>query len=225
MTGDTDLPTVPRSGNVLDLDALEAQRREGRGDALEVKWQGTAYTLPVELPMEAVEELAAMAEVEDIDEDADPQLAAAALKQVSRGLDGGLAVLFCTELTLPERPDDWPADQDWHVGNPHVHSDDCAWRTFCRTRPSLETRMALVNGVWAAYGISLGEALAPTQQLAAGGRPSARTSRASTSSTRATSGAGAKAPGDRQPRTPRKAAAAKKAPAKKAASSRRRAAE
>lgn len=211
MTDDT---TVPRTGNVLDLDALEAQRREGRGDALEVQWRGTTYRLPVELPMEAVDQLATMADVPEVAEDAAPEEAAKALRAVSKGLDGGLAVLFCGCAELPEKRPDKP-------GN---HEPECPWVGFSRTRPSLETRMALVEGVWAAYGVTLGEALAPAQQQPAGGRRSAQTSSGGMGSTPADSTAGGvKQPADRQPKKRATKAPAKKAATKKAASSRKRA--
>lgn len=199
--------TMPREGNRLDLDALEAQRREGRGQALSVAWRGVDYLLPVELPAEAAEELANMADVQEVAEDANPAEAAAAMRKVSRALDGGLAVLFCTCPGLPDK-----------AHKAKSHPDTCQWPTFCRTRPSLETRMDLVNGVWAAYGVSLGEALAPTEQPVIGGRRSVQTSDASTGSTSTTSTVGVKAPADRQPKAkPVKKAAAKRAPRKPAA--------
>lgn len=208
----TDLPTVPLEGQTLNLDALEAQRREGNGQALKVTWRGHDYLLPVELPMEAIDQLATMADVEDVAEDAEPAVAAAAMRKVSRGLDGGLAVLFCTCPALPEKA----------PHKPKSHPAECQWPKFCGTRPSLATRMALVNGAWAAYGVSLGEALAPAEQSATGGRRSVQTSNGSTGSTSETSTAGVKAPADRlQPKRP----PAKKAAAKRAAPRRKPAAE
>lgn len=186
----------------LDLDALEAQRREGRGDALQVTWRGRDYLLPAELPMEAVAYLSAMADVQEVPDDADPAEAAKAMQKVSKALDGGLAVMFCT---CPE-----PPEKKVHLAK--SHEGDCQWPTFTRTRPSLDTRMALVNGVWEAYGITLGEALALTQPQPASGRPSEQTSNGTTGLTPATSGGGVKAPADRKRPAKKKAAAPKRAP-------------
>lgn len=210
MNNDPDslLPDVPREGAVLDLDALEAERREGRGTALEVKWRSEVYVLPIEMPMEAVEELATMATAPDIPDDATNEQMAAAMAHINKGLDGGLAILFCSCTVLPVTDlEGKPLD----VRKAANHETPCQWARFLATRPSIETRMSLVRGVWAAYGVSLGEALAPLTQSASTTAPSEQTSNGSTAATPATSGRG-KAPADRQRKTP-----AKRAPARKRA--------
>lgn len=180
MAAKDDVPDVPASAGVLsiDLDRERAARREGRGDNIEVTNHGVRFLLPVELPVEAVEPLAALAELEEDDD----TLETVQLRLIRESLEGGLAVLFCNEPEPPAGPDGKPA---WEVGQ---HSVTCQWREFRDTRPSLDDELALWAGLFAAYGTSLGEALASLDSSASDGAPSQLTSSGSTASTRARSG-------------------------------------
>jgi hypothetical protein len=169
-------PDLPAPADVVDLDRARAARREGHGDAIEVRNKGQAFRLPIEMPIDAVERLADLAELGEKATVLTGADASRALRQVSVILDGGLAVLFCDE----EKP---PKD-----GEPHA--DGCQWPRFLDTKPTLNDKVALVEGVFAAYGVSLGEALASTASSATGGRRSPRTSKTTTGSTRGTSGGG-----------------------------------
>lgn len=145
----------PRSVTV-DLDAQRAARREARGERVEVVLGGIVYQLPAELPLEAVEPLAQLAELQDEDgELAEGVTEAGQLRIVRTALAASLAALICDEGL--DSPRD---DEDQVLAAVSAHSDSCAWPSFSRQRPSLEDQLALWEGLFDAYGVSLGEALA-----------------------------------------------------------------
>lgn len=193
----TDNAASSSGGLVLDLDAKRTARREGRGDAIEVRNKGVVFRLPPELPADAIEPLSALAELpEDAEENAD------ALGTIRVSLEQGLAGLFCTEEKVPC---DDATGYPQHL--PAGHTTDCQWPLFLDTRPSLDDELELWAGLFGAYGVSLGEALASLESSASDGTQSKPTSGATAArSTRATSGAGNRAT---------RRATAKKTPARK----------
>lgn len=174
---------TPKSGAVrIDLDAAAAARREELGaPEIEVTFRGRPYRLPVELPLEAVEPLAELGEMEDLTEEqaAGPD-GVKQLRLVKTRFESGLAMLFCNEMPRPEPADDGTV----------THGSGCQWAEFKRSAPSLEDLTALWNGLFAAYGTTMGEALASWRSAASDGAPSKRTSSGGTGSTRGRSGAG-----------------------------------
>lgn len=164
--------TVP-SASVVDLDKARAVRREGRGDNLEVVNKGQRFLLPVELPVDAVGPLAGLADLPDRDEEAPGE---DELVQIRTALEGGLAALFCDEQPLPLGEDDQVPTRG------SEHSAECAWRRFLGTRPSLDDELELWAGLFAAYGTTLGEALASLDSSQSGGRPANQTPKGSTAS-------------------------------------------
>lgn len=165
----------------IDLDAAAHARREERGvPAIEVTFKGRAFRLPAEMPLDAVEPLADLADLPELtDEQQDGAEGAAQMRTITARFELGLATLFCDEDPAPE------ADADGTV----THGDGCQWRVFKRSRPTLEDLMALWSGLFAAYGTTMGEALASLRSAGSDGAPSPATSGGTTRSTRARSGA------------------------------------
>lgn len=153
----------------LNLDAQRAARREARGGHVEVTLGGEVFALPPELPLEAIEPLADLADLDELD-DADSKGQAAQLRQTRLALAASLAALFCDEGLVAPRDED-----DKVMGAPSEHAASCAWRRFAAHRPSLEDQLQLWEGLFEAYGVSLGEALARFGSAATTGAPSSTT--------------------------------------------------
>lgn len=166
----------------INLDAMAQARREERGTpAIEVTFKDRTYTLPAEMPLDAIEPMADLADLPELtDEQQDGPEGAAQMRLINKRFADGLAHLFCDENPAPE------PDADGNV----VHGGDCQWRAFERSRPTLEDLMALWNGLFAAYGTTMGEALASLRSAGSDGARSRRTSGGTTGSTRKRSGAG-----------------------------------
>lgn len=164
---------APAGPQVVDLDKARAIRREGRGDNLEVINKGERFLLPVELPVEAVGPLTALADLEDASDDGPGQ---DQLQTIRDALEGGLVVLFCDE-TEPPRD-----DAGLVPARVMAHATGCSWRRFLGTRPSLDDQLELWGGLFGAYGTSLGEALASLDSSPSGGRPAKATAGGSTAS-------------------------------------------
>lgn len=162
---DDTTPSTPAGAgaSVVDLDKARAIRREGRGDNLEVVNKGQRFLLPVELPVDAVAPLAGLANLTGGDDD--ENVDQGELETIRQALEGGLAALFCDEGEPPLDDDDQVAT------SAKAHAEACAWRRFLATRPSMDDELELWAGLFAAYGTSLGEALASLDSSPSGGRP------------------------------------------------------
>lgn len=136
-------PPAPATPGVIDLDAMRAARREAAGASIVVGFGGQEFHLPVELPLDAIEPLADLAELQDQPDDATEQEQVAQLRQVRGAMEASLSALF--------GPDEWPRFRD--------------------LRPTLEDMLALWESLFLQYGTSLGEALARTESAASGGAP------------------------------------------------------
>lgn len=157
----------------LNLDTARAARQEARGASFEVTLGGEDFALPSELPVEAVEAFADLAELQDVGEDdaeLDGPASAEQLRAVRHALSASLAVLFCDEGLDEPRDDD-----DRLLASPAEHGKACAWRRFAAHRPTLEDQLALWEGLLDGYGVSLGEALARTGSPVTTGAPSSTT--------------------------------------------------
>ena len=168
----------------LDLDAAAAARREGSfPDGIPVTYGGTVFTLPAELPAEALDPLLGL------DVDMASIMAAAAKVQATaseaeaRAAGGG--VLIDALLANPNLPLDVVKAIKASLA---VLFGPEQWEAFLAKKPSIPVYAGLVKGLWRAYGVSLGEAFASPASSAAAGETLNSTSSAPTDSTPAAPG-------------------------------------
>jgi hypothetical protein len=188
MTEPTTTPTV--NDGVIDLNASRAARREGKARELRITLGDAHITLPPEFPLDALSPLT------DVDLDLGMVVAARDPEQMLRDLatarpaivveavKAGKAVLeglFCSCGA-------YVANLSLLPGEDREAHEECQWSAFIAERPSGQDLAALGKGLLAAYGVSLGEALASSGSAGSGGTTSRQTSSGTTTSTRAKRG-------------------------------------
>lgn len=185
--------------DILDLDADRASRaaqREGKGASLPIRFGGEKIAdLPVELPLDVLLPL------REIDEDL--ALMFRTVMQMASQQTGEASRMDATNLVV-----------DLLVSNPNLPTvmlDTAAqigrnlltvegYDKFIAQRPSREDIGALIKGVFRYYGVSLGEASAPSDSSDSGGATSNTTSSSTSDSTPEVSGPTPDAP--QTPQTP-----------------------
>jgi hypothetical protein len=159
--------------NFIDLDEQRNARREGRGEDVQVKFNGNVYSLPAELPSEVFDPLLDMKEdlagivraVATVAAKANAQTVEVVMRvltehptlpvQVIDILRGSLITLFGLEQ----------------------------WERFQASRPSINDIFALFMGLSRMYGVGLGEASGSSASSESDGANSQPTTSSSTEST------------------------------------------
>jgi hypothetical protein len=202
--------TYDDTAGVIDLGADRVARREGKATEIRIRLaaEQEPVVIPVELPVDALAPLKAL----DLDKDMGLLFQSRDASKVEQTLRDLLTIrpalatdllaagkaclerLFCSSVEAVyagEKLTEPGCDVDAVDSNKRpapVHGKDCQWPRFVSWRPSGQDYVALIRGLWTAYGASLGEAFTPSASSGSGGATSRRTSNGSTRSTRAASG-------------------------------------
>lgn len=166
----------------LDLDAAAARRESSFPGGIPIKLGGETFTLPAELPAEALDPLL------DLDVDMASIVASAARVQATgdtdEAKDVGGQILIEALLSNPNLPVD--VIRGVYASLAVLFGEE-QWALWLTKKPSIPTYAVLLRGLWRAYGVSLGEAFASAAPSASDGETSSPTSKGSTGSTRAAS--------------------------------------
>lgn len=166
---------------LIDLNAersARAARREGAGQAVTVQYKDDTFELPVELPASIIDRL--------LDPEVEiAQVLIVALRAFKAGSERSGELIMATLADQPDLPAGFMRAV---LGAMEALFGADQWATFQAHDPSLQDFVALVRGLFASYGVGLGEALSSSASAGSAGTTSKPISGASTPSTPATSG-------------------------------------
>lgn len=168
---------------LIDLNAersARAAKREGKNEAVKVPFGKETYVLPAELPATVAETL--------LDPEVEiAQLIFAAIQAFKSG-EGDENTAGAIASVLASRPDLPIGFVRAVYGAIEQLFGSEQWASFQAQQPSAQDMVALVKGLFRAYGVGLGEAFKSSGSSETGGTTSKRTSSVSTASTPAASG-------------------------------------